>query len=374
MMKVASLFSGVAGLEQGLESHDEVAFLCDSDRDARAVLAQKFPGVPISQDITTLRAEQIDSADLFLAGFPCQDVSVVGRKQGLDGSNTPLVKHVFRLAQDMLPDRILLENVQSVRFVHKGRVLNYLVEECERLDYAWAYRVLDSRGFGLPQRRRRLFFLASRVDDPAGCLLSDRGRRPVAEELRFDRPLGFYWTEGRSGHGLTYDAVPPIKSGSSVGIPSPPAVLLHGREVVVPTVETAERLQGFDPGWTAGVPTRSRWRLVGNAVSPPVARWILGRLSLRVRWRPEGERLLRTNSWPAAAWGDGRGVRRQVDVYEMPAESGLGRLSEGDFEWRTISERALSGFIRRAEESRLRYPHSFLDRLRSALLRLKGDK
>ena len=196
--------------------------------------------------------------ELLLAGFPCQDVSIVGGQRGLAGGRTPLVRHVFRLAEVIRAKRMLLENVQSMRFVHQGKVLNYLVSECERLGYAWAYRILDSRGFNLAQRRRRLYFLASRIHDPGVDLLCDSGSPIPKEELSLEAPLGFYWTESRTGHGLTYDATPPIKAGSAVGIPSPPAVLLLSGEVVLPSLDTIERLQGFEANWTVAAPTRSR--------------------------------------------------------------------------------------------------------------------
>lgn len=97
--------------------------------------------------------------------------------------------------------------------------------------------------------------------------------------------FGFYWTEGTRGLGWAVDAIPTLKGGSSIGIPSPPAILLESREVVTPSIRDAERLQGFPTDWTqpAEEVTRKgqRWKLVGNAVSVPVAEWIGRRLRAR---------------------------------------------------------------------------------------------
>jgi DNA (cytosine-5)-methyltransferase 1 len=275
---------------------------------------------------------------------------------------------VFRLAAATRPDFVLLENVQSIRFVHGGRVLSYLMHMAEQLGYAWAYRTLDSRAFGLPQRRRRFYFLAARDTDPGETLLSDEGISLPLDRPDLSRPIGFYWTEGRSGHGLTDDAIPPLKAGSAIGIPSPPAVLFPDGGVKIPTIETAEQLQGFPPGWTEQAPPRLRWRLVGNAVSPPAVSWISARMNAPKLWnRALATPMPDDPTWPLAAWGDGRGGRLAVKVGEAPSRFRRGNLSEGPYSWTDLSERALSGFVSRARGGPLRYPAGFLERLEACL-------
>lgn len=371
-MRAASLFSGIGGFELGLSASTDFVLVNEIDPAARQVLDAQYPNVAKVDDVELVRPDDLRDAGLLVAGFPCQDVSIVGGQRGLGGEKSGLVRHVFRLAEVARPDRILLENVQSIRFVHGGRVLAYVMHEAERLGYRWAYRILDSRAFGLPQRRRRFYFLASRIDDPREVLLSDHGPMPDAPPLSRDAPIGFYWTEGRLGHGLTSDALPPIKSGSSVGIPSPPAVLLPSGEVCLPTIETAERVQGFPPGWSSAAPARQRWRLVGNAVSPPVLEWLGRRLDRPCPFSSQGSDMPGRTPWPIAAWGDGKGLRRAVPLGEAPADARLGRLSDGSFEWSPISSRALQGFVNRASVSRLSYPPGFLDALRAALQEQDG--
>jgi DNA (cytosine-5)-methyltransferase 1 len=247
-------------------------------------------------------------------------------------------------------------------------VLSYLMHAAEKLRYAWAYRILDSRAFGLPQRRRRFYFLASRIDDPGEVLLARPGGPLPNEQLDLSRPIGFYWTEGRRGKGLTDNALPPLKAGSAIGIPSPPAVLLPDGRITIPTIEDAERVQGFPAGWTEKARWRHRWRLVGNAVSPPVVAWIAERMRMPERWsRSLVDRMPEEPTWPLAGWGDGRGVRYLVNVGEAPDDCHLGKLSEGSYVWSDLSERALRGFIARARDSNLRYPEGFLERLEARL-------
>lgn len=366
-MRAASLFSGIGGFELGLRDQTTFSVVNEIDPHAQQVLKSRFPAVPLIPDVADVGLNDVADADVFFAGFPCQDISIVGGQRGLGGEKSGLVRHVFRLAEARRPDRILVENVQSIRFVHGGRVLAYLTHEAERLGYRWAYRILDSRAFGLAQRRRRFYFLASRVDDPRAVLHGDAGPLPLAAPVSLDRPIGFYWTEGRVGHGLTADAIPPLKAGSSIGIASPPAVLHPDGSVSLPTLETAERLQGFPPGWTAAAPTRQRWRLIGNAVSPPVISWLGRRLSAPISPERPAYDLPNSTPWPIAAWGDGRGLRKAVELGEAPAEVEVKGLSADDYTWSPISTRALSGFTKRARGGRLSYPAGFLDALERAL-------
>jgi DNA (cytosine-5)-methyltransferase 1 len=368
-MRIASMFSGAGGFEIGLGTDAEFVFVNDINPTSQRVLTARFPGIPLIEDVRDIGPDDLAGADTIVAGFPCQDVSIVGGQRGLGGSRSALVEHVFRLAAAARTRRILLENVQSIRFVHEGRVLAYLMHSAEQLGYAWAYRILDSRAFGLAQRRRRFYFLASLDEDPGDALLCSPGQPLPKRVIDPARPIGFYWTEGRLGNGITDDAIPPLKIGSALDIPSPPAVLFPDGSVKTPTIETAEQLQGFPAGWTDVVEPRQRWRLVGNAVSPPVIDWIRRQFERGEPWnRALASEMPTRHIWPTAAWGDGSGRRLAVAVHEAPDRSKIGRLSDYDFEWADLSQRALKGFAKRARASNLRYPPAFLDRLEARLV------
>lgn len=368
MINYASLFSGIGGFEIGLAENFFAVLQNEIDANVQIVLKAHFPDIPLHSDIQDLEAERLSSADMIVGGFPCQDVSIVGGQRGMIGGRTVLVEHVFRLAEINRPDWILLEIVQSIRFVHGGRALLHILNRSEELGYRWAYRTLDSRSFGLAQRRRRFYFLASRVSDPYEVLFAEAGPQLEKPLLRVDRPLGFYWTEGKAGHGLTEDAIPPLKAGSAIGIPSPPAVLFPDGRVCTPSIETAEQLQGFPSGWTEAATERSRWTLIGNAVCPPVVKWIASKFKDPIKRRFPHALFPENTPLPLAAFGSQKNGRMAVDISESPDNPQFGSLTEAkDYTWSPISSRALSGFYNRAMGSNLRYPSGFLARIREAL-------
>src|SRR5947209_14620515 len=132
----------------------------------------------------------------------------------------------------------------------RGRAMSWLTNQLDNRGYTWAYRVVDSRAFGLPQRRQRVLLLASRTRDPRSPLLAQDDGEPTVPD-RTGLACGFYWTEGTRGLGWAVDAVPTLKGGSGLGIASPPAIWRAGTgRIVTPDVRDAERLQGLPPGWT----------------------------------------------------------------------------------------------------------------------------
>jgi DNA (cytosine-5)-methyltransferase 1 len=307
--------------------------------------------------------------DVVTAGFPCQDLSQAGRTAGIGGARSSLVGHVFRLLDDAEapPTWVLLENVPFMLSLDRGRAMSWLTEQLENRGYTWAYRVVDSRAFGLPQRRKRVLVLASRTADPRPVLLNqDFGE--VAPRDSNGLACGFYWTEGVRGLGWAVDAVPTLKGGSTIGIPSPPAIWRPGTgRIVTPDLHDAERLQGFPAGWTSPAdivrPGRrtDRWKLVGNAVSVPVARWLGERLRTSDPFTERAQVALSAASrWPIAAWGRA-GERYVIAVSDWPVAYPRPHLHDFlEHEPRPLSARATAGFLARARRGRLRIPEDLI--------------
>lgn len=380
-LRVAGLFAGIGGIELGLASSGHLTeLLCELDPAARAVLGTAFPGVQLVNDIERLR--RLPAVDLVTAGFPCQDLSQAGRTIGIGGEKSSLVWEVFRLLDGMrkAPAWLLLENVPFMFRLHRGKAMRSLVEELECRGYTWAYRLVDARAFGLPQRRKRVLILASRTEDPRAVLLTEDAG-PVFERVwSGEEACGFYWTEGLRGLGWTVDGVPTLKGGSTIGIPSPPAIWIPKQQWVgTPDIADAERLQGFCEHWTVpgeiGPKARnSRWRLVGNAVSVPIAKWIGERLSSPGKFNPALQSPIDLGGvWPTAAWGRRAGERYAVAVSDYPVVLPQQRLEEFlRFPLRALSQKATAGFLSRLLKSCLRYPPEFKRDLELHLQRTEG--
>lgn len=376
-MRIAGLFAGIGGIEQGfhraLGDTVQTEMLCEWWQPAQDVLAARFPGVELHPDVRELR-DLPKGLDLLSAGFPCTDLSQAGRMAGITGEASGLVAHVFEAlrltatAEGRLP-WLMIENVPNMLTLDKGKAMAYLVREIEALGYRWAYRVVDSRFTGVPQRRRRVILLASATEDPRRVLFADdAGERPETD-LKADA-FGFYWTEGKGGLGWAQDAVPTLKGGSTVGIPSPPAIWVPGAPdhclFVTPSVEDAEAMQGFERGWTNvmsnGKKNGPRWKLVGNAVTTRVAEWVAGRIAEPGDVVADLNGPEVTHRWPTAAWGE-HGKAHAVAISEFPVLAPYEHLSSVvDLNEATpLSARAINGFRNRLMQGNLGRYQGFRD-------------
>lgn len=387
LFRIAGLFAGIGGIEAGFRqsfgSRLETTLLCESWEPAQTVLKERFRDTVIHPDIRDLRSLPSD-IDLVAAGFPCTDLSQAGRTAGIKGPASGLISHVFealRLSsrKRRLPT-LLIENVPNMLVLNQGHAMGYLINELETLGYRWAYRTVDSRFTGVPQRRRRVLLIASQDIDPRRVLFADDAGDKDRHELASDA-FGFYWTEGRTGIGWAIDAVPTLKGGSSLGIPSPPAIWVPAasptRRFIKPAIDDAESLQGFPRGWTDVFKQRfprngPRWKLVGNAVTVGVASWVASRIAV------PGDRISvervwdRSTSWPTAAWGS-RGKIYEVAASEFPLRKPYRHLLEvvDTAKAEPLSARALTGFANRLNQGNLgRYP-GFREHIASELNLIK---
>ncbi len=392
---VTGLFGGVGGLELGLSraGHRASAF-CEIDPEAASVLAARFPEAALTRDIrvtSEVVATISAKSDLLTGGFPCTDLSQAGRVQGFAGGRSSLVRDALKLLAARPFPHVVLENVPNWRSLHRGEYLREVVDALELLGYRWAYRTVDALAFGTPQRRLRIFLYATLEGDPRDVLFhGDIAPADTTWDLD-ERAHGFYWTEGTRGLGWGEDCVPTLKGGSTIGVPSPPAILLPPTlgvaghtsvgefRLIVPDIQDAERLQGLPPGWTAGERTvdggafrnRRRWLLVGNAVNTRAAAWLGERLASPRRYSgPDGAILDAGSPWPAAAWFDGS-RRRAAPIGTWPFAEDREPLTDFlQFPGMPLSARAAAGFLGRLLGGRLRHRPGFAEAVRSHIERL----
>lgn len=378
-LSVVGLFAGIGGIELGMhQAGHRTTLLSEIDPGAQRVLAQRLPGVALLGDVRELVA--LPEADVVAAGFPCQDLSQAGRTAGIAGERSGLVQEVFRLVTHSSPTWLLLENVPFMLQLDRGEAMRFLAHSLESLGYRWAYRVVDARSFGLPQRRQRVIMLASRTEDPREVLFHGNESEPTWPDPS-TVACGFYWTEGVRGLGWAVDAVPTLKGGSTIGIPSPPAILSPDGSVGLPALADAERLQGFPAGWTepaAHTMKRgdgARWKLVGNAVSVPLARWLGVRLTDPQPYEAKGDRELQaTSPWPRAAWNVD-GTTRVADLSVWPVQEPYQPLADFlEHDPNPLSLRAAEGFISRTRRSSLNFPPRLIEAMDEHVRAIRGDQ
>jgi DNA (cytosine-5)-methyltransferase 1 len=133
------------------------SFFSEIEPFPRAVLAARFPGVPIHGDFTTIKAGDYEPIDLLVGGTPCQSFSVAGLRGGLADERGNLALEYLRLAARLRPRWLVWENVPGVLSSGSGRDFGSFLGGLVQLGYGFAYRVLDAQHFGVAQRRRRVF-------------------------------------------------------------------------------------------------------------------------------------------------------------------------------------------------------------------------
>jgi DNA (cytosine-5)-methyltransferase 1 len=387
-MRIAGLFAGIGGFELGLSaSGHEAILLCDVLPQSQAVLAERFPGVEYKADVTQL-GELPANVEVITAGFPCQDLSQAGKTAGIDGARSGLIAEVFTLldrreASGLHLPTLVIENVPFMLQLNGGRAMRAIIDRLEGYGYRWAYRVVDTWAFGLPQRRERVYIVASMDIDPSAVLFADENPLPRPKTAVGSMAHGFYWTEGLSGLGWAVDSVPTLKNGSTIGIASPPAIVMPGadRLIVKPGIEDAEAMQGFPRGWTKPAENVAkpsmRWGLVGSAVSVPVARWVGQRLAAPGLYDVRDPRLNADfpteGKAPRAARFDGK-KRFAVGMSADPLgirPPPLAEFVKGPLV--PLSLKATLGFYSRTRRAKLRFDDSFIDAVRAHLVRMGGD-
>jgi DNA (cytosine-5)-methyltransferase 1 len=317
MPNLVSLFSGVGGMDLGLDAagYSPVQF-CEIDDRAQSVLRRHWPGVPVHDDVTTLDLRSLrGSVSLVAGGSPCQDLSVAGRRKGLGGERSGLFWHQCRIADETTARWVLWENVLGALSSNDGHdfaaVLWGLTGLCPAVpEDGWrstgvccgprrtaVWRVLDAQHFGVPQRRRRVFVVASAaVDDPVTVLLESTSLRGDAQTGRpTEHHVAATLAGGSGKRGWALDTermtfIPTRAHSLSAehGTRNDPTAQnflpwsATEEEAAVRrlTPIECERLMGWPDDHTrwddAGreITDGHRYRFCGNGVASPVAEWI----------------------------------------------------------------------------------------------------
>lgn len=178
-MRYGSLFSGIGGFDLGLDRAGMAcAWQVEIDPACRSVLRRHWPGVPQFDDVLTVGRENLEPVDVICGGFPCQDLSVAGRRAGLAGERSGLWHEFHRVLGELEPRWCVIENVPGLLSSQGGRDFAVILRGLVELGYRVAWRVLDAQYFGVAQRRRRVFIVGSLGDGRSAEVLFERAGVP----------------------------------------------------------------------------------------------------------------------------------------------------------------------------------------------------
>ena len=159
-----SLFSGIGGFETALNRlGGKCVMASEIDKHANKAYEILY-GMPTAGDITKIAAEDVPNHDLLTAGFPCQAFSVAGKRLGFEDTRGTLFFEIARIAKEKRPKVLLLENVKGLISHNKGNTIETIVRVLNGIGYTVDFQVLNSKYFGVPQNRERIFFVCVRDD------------------------------------------------------------------------------------------------------------------------------------------------------------------------------------------------------------------
>lgn len=287
---VNSFFAGIGGFDLGFEqSGFNTSFQCEINEFCLDILNRHWGNVPKSTDINSVELDNLPDADVWCAGFPCQDVSVAsgGVRAGLSGKRSGLFFKFAELVAQKKPKVVLLENVVGLLSSNGGRDFRVVLDTLLKLGYSVSWRTVNSRYFGVPQSRPRVY-ICGWLNDPSKAAYS------LIEPVEGDKlpnPRAGFMEPMRIK--LNGPIVPKISfclaatSGRHTGTDWSRTYVAYSKAARRLTPTECEGIQGFPVNWTLpkndkyGVPDvidTHRYTALGNAVSVPVVHWIAERI------------------------------------------------------------------------------------------------
>jgi len=163
-IRFADLFGGVGGFRLGIEQSGikaKCVFYCDNDKYAVQTYNKNFKESHKPTDIRTIKTSDIPEIDMLCGGFPCQAFSIAGKRRGFNDTRGTLFFEIARIIKAKRPKIVFLENVKGLLNHNKGETFRTILQTISELGYDVQWMVLNSKFFGVPQNRERVFIIGS---------------------------------------------------------------------------------------------------------------------------------------------------------------------------------------------------------------------
>lgn len=332
-LRVFSMFTGIGGFEVGLTNSNlayEMVGFSEVDKYAIQIYNKHFKGIKNYGDATTINETELPNFDLLVGGFPCQAFSMAGKRKGFNDTRGTLFFDIARILSEKKPQYFILENVKGLLSHDKGRTLQTIFGVLSDLGYEYQWEVLNSKNFGVPQNRERVYIVGHlRGTSRAKIFPIGQNNKVYFKKIKkitgYSQATNIYDPEGLSptisscthGYALGNIAARKIKlhqvqvreatkkgyavaeEGDSINLSVPNSNTRRGRvgKQIAQTIDTGmqqhtlqnsqirrltprecERLQGFPDDWTEGISDTQRYKCLGNAVTTNVITAIVNRL------------------------------------------------------------------------------------------------
>lgn len=220
-MKYLSLFAGIGGFEVGIQNSKykdklECIGYAEIDKYADQIYRTRFPEHTAYGDVTKLKTSDLPDFELLVGGFPCQAFSVAGKRRGFDDTRGTLFFEVARLCRDKRPKYILLENVKGLLSHDKGETFKTILKVLSDLGYHVSWEVLNSKDYGVPQNRERIFIKGYLREKCAGEVLHIRGAQEELVGEQITKIGNFSHTNHHGGNVYDSDGLCPTLLRDSV--------------------------------------------------------------------------------------------------------------------------------------------------------------
>lgn len=293
--RINSFFSGIGGFDIAFENKGfSTQMLCEINPFCNQILNRHWPDTLKMTDINRIEVSKIPDAEVWCGGFPCQDISVArgaSTRLGLAGHRSGLFYQFANLIAEKNPQVVVIENVGGLFNSNKGRDFGVILQTLSSLGYGIAWRLLNSRYFGVPQSRTRVY-LCCWKNNAAKALnvMFDKEGSEKPQNARKD-----FLTEASAKD--EYPKVPNVayclaaSSGRHTGTDWSRTYVVCKNGVRRLSPVESERLQGFPDNWTIPLGKNGnaddkidtfRYTAIGNAVSVPVAEWIAGKIHMNL--------------------------------------------------------------------------------------------
>ena len=257
-------------------------------------------------DCTKIKWEEVEDFDMFVGGFPCQAFSIAGKRMGFYDTRGTLFFQIARALREKQPRFFLLENVKGLLSHDKGNTFLTILTTLDELGYDCQWQVLNSKNFGVPQNRERVFIIGHLrgTSRPKVFPIGESKRETKQNNERNKRTAVYYddsIPKATTRRGRVMDDVGALMANPRGGVAisnsserefgfkkvSPalcardykePKLVNDGMKIRRLTPTECERLQGFPDGWTEGLSDTQRYKCLGNAVTVNVIKAIMERL------------------------------------------------------------------------------------------------